>query len=76
MNGDLSTSNAGDATQFTDDSFTFKAKNNLNTTTTTNNSLFSKASSKLKVRDFKKKVDSTKKNLPDSNQPDQQYTAN
>ena len=70
-NGDLSTSNAGDATQFTDDSFTFKAKNNLNTTTTTNNSLFSKGSSKLKVRDFRKKQADSKKILPDNNPVDQ-----
>ena len=52
---DLSTSNVGDHTQYTDDSFTFKKKGALDTTQTTNNSLFSKASSKFRVRNFRKK---------------------
>jgi hypothetical protein len=60
-NGDLSTTNAGETTQFTDDSFTFKKKNILDTTQTTNNSLFSKASSKIKVRNFRKKHDNKDK---------------
>ena len=62
-NPDLSTSNVGDHTQCSEDSFTFKKKGALDTTQTTNNSLFSKASSKFRVRNFRKKREIDNKNI-------------
>lgn len=47
----------GDTTKFTDDSFTFKAKNNLDTTQTTTNTLFSLRSNKIKLKNIQKKED-------------------
>jgi len=57
MNGDLSTTVGMETTVCTDDSFSFKKKGILDTTGTTTNSIFSKVSSKIKVRTFRKNND-------------------